>query len=199
VAYFFIDLLFFGVLFMKLALLAFLIPFSAAAPALAQSATRLCDDDFWTTASRAEITAAIATQDVSATCEFGLFPLHKAANFGTASDIAALVAGGAYVNQVSINFGSPLHVAAYGRDVATIAALVAAGADVNGQIAPNGSSPLHMAIDWGGSEAHIQALLQAGADIELEDNDGMTPLAYALKYGNPEQIKALRAAGAIEN
>lgn len=183
---------------MKFSTLVFLIPFLANA-ALAQGAPQLCDDNFWDTASRAEIAEAIATEDANATCDLQMGPLHKAARFGTADDIAALVARGAYVGDVTMTVGTPLHVAAYGRNVETIAALIAAGADVNGQLAPNRSTPLHFAVEWGGTIAHMLALLEAGADFGLQDSGGFTPLNAAIELLMPEKAEALRAVGAIEN
>lgn len=168
-----------------------------ASPSLPQSSSQLCTDDFWTSSTQAQITQAIATEDANATCDLQMSPLHKAARFGTAADIAALTARGAYVDAVTLTVGPPLHVAAYGQNVETIAALISAGANVNGQLAPNKSSPLHLAVDWGGTVEHITALLEAGANMELKDADGLTPLEAAIVLGYSEKADILRAAGAI--
>ncbi len=185
---------------MKFPMLTFFIAaWLTTGAAMAQSGPQLCDDGFWATATRAEITAAIATQDANATCDLQMGPLHKAARFGTAEDIAALVARGAYVDDVTMTVGTPLHVAAYGQNAGTIVALVAAGAAVNGQLAPNRSTPLHLAVEWGGTVAHMLALLEAGADFELKDSGGLTPLDAAIELLMPEKAEVLRAAGAIEN
>ena len=41
-----------------------------------------------------------------------------------------------------------------------------------------------------------QKLIAAGADVNLADKDGWTPLSVAAFYGHPELIKLLLAAGA---
>ena len=74
------------------------------------------------------------------------------------------------------------------------------GADVNAR-AQNGWTPLHVQAgeteDSGASEA-IAALLDAGADPNLRDAAGETPLAIALARGEAEKIALLRAHGATE-
>ena len=44
----------------------------------------------------------------------------------------------------------------------------------------------------------VRLLVQAGADVNLADGQGVTPLAHALNKGHAEIVAILRAAGALE-
>ncbi|MFN8971619.1 MAG: ankyrin repeat domain-containing protein, partial [Alphaproteobacteria bacterium] len=48
----------------------------------------------------------------------------------------------------------------------------------------------------GGRIGTVQALLEAGAEIEARDNDGYTPLHRAARYGHTATVRALLASGA---
>lgn len=56
------------------------------------------------------------------------------------------------------------------------------------------SCPIHMAACMGNSNA-IQALVEAGAEVDSLDNADNTPLHYAAKYGHPSTVKMLRSLG----
>ena len=59
-----------------------------------------------------------------------------------------------------------------------------------------GNTPLHFAAFLGCGVGIVNALLDAGADIEARDLGGETPLRFAVESGNPETVKALLNAGA---
>src|SRR5262249_1825474 len=59
-------------------------------------------------------------------------------------------------------------------------------------------SPLLWAIRRGRSRAHIQALLDAGADPTVKNKDGVSAYRLALQSGLTEVAKALEEAGAGE-
>jgi len=56
-------------------------------------------------------------------------------------------------------------------------------------------TPLHIAAKEGCSES-IAKLLDAGANLEAQDENGFIPLHVAAMYGNPEAVAALLDAGA---
>lgn len=58
-----------------------------------------------------------------------------------------------------------------------------------------GDTALHMAAHHGLTDV-VRVLIAAKAEIDAMNNDGWTPLAYALKYQKSECITALLAAGA---
>ena len=71
--------------------------------------------------------------------------------------------------------------------------LLSKGANPNGTA--TGGSPLHAAAQLGHSEV-CQALIQAGADLNLQDKFGETPLHKASSGGYVEVITRLLDAGA---
>jgi ankyrin repeat protein len=71
--------------------------------------------------------------------------------------------------------------------------LLSKGANPNG--AAPGDSPLHAAARLGHGEV-CQALIQAGADPDLQDKLGETPLHKASSGGHVEVLTALLDAGA---
>jgi len=96
---------------------------------------------------------------------------------------------------------SKLHQAAWIGNLDDLRAEIAAGADVNARERTGDRTPLHFAAYSGknGGEPStelVQALLEAGADVNAVDSGGSTPLAEAMPNGNVEIAKILLAAGA---
>lgn len=60
----------------------------------------------------------------------------------------------------------------------------------------SGASALHLASSGDDWEPIMQALLDAGADINAQDNNGDTPLEYAAWIGNNEAVRWLLDRGA---
>ena len=58
---------------------------------VAGECAKLCDSDWWKTATQAEVAAEIATADLNARAEKGFTPLHIAAGHGTPEHITALL------------------------------------------------------------------------------------------------------------
>ena len=61
----------------------------------AEECGKLCDYDWWKTATQEEVAAEIATVDVKARTEYGWTPLHLAAFDGTPDKVLALLDAGA--------------------------------------------------------------------------------------------------------
>ena len=70
-----------------------------------------------------------------------------------------------------------------------------AGADTEAKGGSNGYTALMLASEKGHVDA-VQALLDAGADIEAKDYYGWTALMLASRYGHVEVVQALLDAGA---
>ncbi len=84
---------------------------------------------------------------------------------------------------------------------AVVAALTRAGTDVNARfVGPHRETPLHWAASCD-DVAMINALLDAGADIEADGSviDGGTPLADAVAFGQWKAARALVERGARPN
>lgn len=115
-------------------------------------------------------------------------PLHSAYSLEM---IQLLVeSGGADVNEVNGGGDWPLMLAAEANDIERIAWLVNHGAELDRT--STGETALHTAVRFDSREA-ANALLKAGANPNLQDVDGWTPLFGAFSR---EVIHALRKAGA---
>jgi len=84
-------------------------------------------------------------------------------------------------------------------DLAVVLSLLAAGADVNARNQIDGSTALLKAIDPGGTDLEIRALLDHGADVNSVDNNGWTPLMVASDWGQTTLIELLLNKGANIN
>jgi ankyrin repeat protein len=126
----------------------------------------------------------------------GTTALHKAAQDGRLAAARMLLLAGADANASDGYGGTPLSLAISEGNGPMIEALVAAGADPNA-LAANGLTMLMLASR--SSPAAVQALLNAGADVHARDPvAGETALVWARKAGNPETIRLLMRAGAIQ-
>ena len=99
---------------------------------------------------------------------------------------------------------TPLHLAAAGYRVEIVKLLLAAGADPNAAGNHRHSSPLHYAADgyingpaWDAKKQvkTIRCLLDAGADINIQDKNGATPLHRAVRTRCAAAVKCLLEAG----
>ena len=93
---------------------------------------------------------------------------------------------------------SPLMVAAAKGDLDIVKYLLDRGAQINAQAQINRKTALHMAVEFGQVKA-AGLLLDRGADIELMDIDGYTPLWGAAYQNRPELIEFLLKRGANLN
>ena len=89
--------------------------------------------------------------------------------------------------------GAALRAAVVRGDIAKVKALIADGADVNAQDDDVRNTPLHLAVAKGRLDL-IDALLQGGAEPNLMNRDGFTPLTSAEFHGRKDIIKKLKAA-----
>lgn len=121
--------------------------------------------------------------------------LMLAASRGTTESLDALIAAGANMEYKNRWGQTALIAAALVADAEKVNRLLR-GSPLNATDA-NGLTALNVAC--GGSDesdAVVDALLQAGADPKIADNDGVTPLMRAADRGNPARVAALIKAGA---
>lgn len=125
----------------------------------------------------------------------GETPLMMAALRGQTEWAGRLLDRGARLNGID-NGERPgwtaLHYAAAGPDAKTVALLLARGARVDAR-APNGTTPLMMAAQYGPEDAANQ-LLQKGADPRLKNDQGLSAADFASKGGRESLARQLQAA-----
>ena len=68
--------------------------------------------------------------------------------------------------------------------------LLEAGADANKAFSKNGCTPLQVAVHCG-HLAVVEALLEAGADVKVTNNDGVSALSIAVCGGKAAIVKRL--------
>ena len=88
-----------------------------------------------------------------------------------------------------------LQTAVITNNLEAIKGHIAAGSDLNEKDPFGGSSPLITASVFNKPEA-AKLLLDAGADINFQNNDGSTALISAAFFGRPEIVKLLLKNGA---
>ena len=88
-----------------------------------------------------------------------------------------------------------IHTAVFTGNQEALRQHIAAGTDINEKDPFGGSSPLISAALFGKTE-EAKILLDAGADINFQNNEGSTPLHVAAFFGRPEIVRLLLDKGA---
>lgn len=88
-----------------------------------------------------------------------------------------------------------IHAAAFMGNLDAIRQHIAAGSDLNVKEPSMGSSPLITAAVFGKTEV-ARALIEAGADVNLQNNEGSTALHSAAFLCRTEIVKMLLESGA---
>ncbi|XP_065668333.1 serine/threonine-protein phosphatase 6 regulatory ankyrin repeat subunit C isoform X7 [Hydra vulgaris] len=129
-------------------------------------------------------------------CE-GAEALHEACKQGHVVVAQKLIECGAKIEKYTKDNYTPLHIAVrFGKyDVAQI--LIGAGANVNALGGPKNESSLHFAAKLTRySEKLTELLSRSGANIDIINSDGDTPLHAAVRARNYPVIKILLEEGA---
>jgi ankyrin repeat protein len=147
---------------------------------------------------------------------FGQTPIFFAED---AKFVNLLLKAGANIEAVNSYGQTPLLSAASSWDRERVEVLLAAKADPNVPVAPGASNhvtfysgtssgrppnpngvttALHVAASQGNCKM-IAALIKAGANVSVQDTDGMGPLDVAVELDRKEAVKVLRDSGAKES
>jgi ankyrin repeat protein len=135
----------------------------------------------------------------------GRTPLHMACDAGHADIAALLLRVGASPAQNNGAGDTPLHIAARKGYIQTAKFLLAGGANPSSTrpVVLNMRTPMHVACEGVCSPEQsvtiVCMLLKAGADVTLEDGDGMTPLHVASYAGLKWCTEVMIRAGACTN
>ena len=91
-----------------------------------------------------------------------------------------------------------IHKAVLMNDIDLVKEYIEIGADLNLKDAVGGSSPLITACVFGKTEIAV-LLIEAGADLNCQNNEGSTALHSAAFFCHPEIVESLLANGANKN
>jgi cytohesin len=148
--------------------------------------------------------------------------IHFGVGDGDLAGVQALLDAGVDVNAKDENGQTPLHHAVRYDHKEIAELLIDKGADVNAKD-NSGNTPLDLAIRYekfetadllrthdgkartifvvvtNGDLAGVQALLDAGVDVNAKDENSWTPLHFAARHGHKEIVELLIAKGADVN
>lgn len=124
---------------------------------------------------------------------FGDTALLLAAIKGSVAGVDLLHKSGA---QLEPGGWSALHYSVFSESSELLGWLVKQGAKLDAR-APNGQTALMLAAKQG-KLAQVRQLVDADADMDLEDFEGKTALALARNAGHEEVVGFLKASGAVE-
>lgn len=121
-------------------------------------------------------------------------PLCRAAARGDARSARLLLKAGARLDEEEM-MDSPLNLAIGAGEPDCVRALLEAGASTS--VSRNGPAPLMQALVRGVEGlSSAKVLLEGGADIHARDDEGLTPLFYAVISGSPEAVELALLCGA---
>jgi len=123
-------------------------------------------------------------------------PLHLAIETNQPSIVEALLDAHANVNAVTYHDTlTPLHIAARSADIRSIQALIRYNPNLNAKTYKEHDTALHIAVKHG-FLAQADALLMAGAMVDLYNKNHDTALHIAAKQGDMQMITLLLYRGA---
>jgi hypothetical protein len=121
--------------------------------------------------------------------------LHLAARHGRVEIMGLLIEAGADPAAMDKRGRTPLMSAVQSRVPDAMRYLLENGADVNARDQLEGTALVRAGGSFGNLES-VQVLLSVGADVNVQDKNGMTPLMWAARWGDAPRVQALVKAGA---
>jgi len=121
--------------------------------------------------------------------------LNLAARHGQVEVMGVLVEAGASPTATDKRGRTPLMAAVQSHKPEAIRFLIDNGADVNARDQLQGTALVRAAGSFGDLDS-VQVLLSAGAEVNVQDKNGMTPLMWAARWGDAPRVEALVEAGA---
>ena len=136
--------------------------------------------------------------DVNAKSVNGNTALHLAAMHGHCETVVELLTHGANVEAKNLGHNTALHLAVKSGRRQCVTAVVSTAANIV-PCNDNGYTALPPGLAQEGTQMQVQmvrVLIEAGAEVQVENKHGRTPLIYAARCNNPELIEELLKAGA---
>ena len=127
---------------------------------------------------------------VNARMTIGTSSLFVAAENGKFEVVDFLLKSKAAVNFRNVHGVNAVGAAARGQHIPVIRRLYSSGGRVNVKMKKDGKTPLHYAV-MEGKSAVVGALLEAGGDWTVEDDNGITPISIAQKERSFDIIKLI--------
>ena len=135
----------------------------------------------------------IADEDINTQDEWGVTKLMTAVISGDDEEAMQLLERGADVNIKDLDGFSALMYAVENEDIGQVKMLIDAGAEVND---PNSFGTALMRASKYGLDDIVEVLLNAGADINIEDLGGNNAVFWAAHNYHTDTVKLLQQAGA---
>ena len=120
-----------------------------------------------------------------------------AARYGQVEVIDALIKSGADLEAKDKRGRTALMSAVQSRNTDAVKALLAGGANVDTRDEVQATA-LFRASGPFGNVMVVGSLLNAGAEVNVSDKNGMTPLMWAVRFGDAPRVKALADAQILE-
>jgi serine/threonine-protein phosphatase 6 regulatory ankyrin repeat subunit B len=136
-------------------------------------------------------------EKINAKNEFGFTALHFASNGENLEIVEMLVNAGASIDIKNAQEFTPLHFAVLSDRNNIVRFFITQNPESINTAGFYGRTALHFASDWGNLEM-VKMLVEAGAKIDIQDNEGNTPLHKVIIQDNTnfEVVQMLVKAGA---
>ena len=139
------------------------------------------------------ITACITTPD-----EVVIAPIHQALTAGNASEVQKAAANKNQLSALNKYGETPLLYAVKYRKADLVDILLSKGADPNAQNPTNGETPFIVAVKKN-DDFMVKTLLKAGAKSDVLDNEGTSPLKWAIRKNHVPMVKTIVAYIGTDN
>jgi ankyrin repeat protein len=121
----------------------------------------------------------------------GDYPLDLAAQKGDSQIVQSLLSRGAAVNFRNKTGSFPIHTAALNGYTEVVKLLLDQAAEIDCQVSETGETPPFYAASFGRTKT-VELLLARGANKNIANKDGITPLAAARKADQQDTANLLR-------
>ena len=138
--------------------------------------------------------------DIDIKCpKYGSTPLMYAVQAGHLDCVNLLIDHGANVTATNNIGNTALHFSVESHKIDIVKLLIKNGANINAVTSTRKRSPLHRAFTRYCNTSLIIELINNGADINIQDDDGKAPLHFAMEGGLIEVASLLISKGAHLN